>query len=46
MSEAQRAITEPPREETRNLNAADPIASRPPMTQEEEEARAPKRLLG
>jgi sec-independent protein translocase protein TatA len=49
MSEAQRAITEPPREEPRNLNAAnasDPLAGRAPITPEEEEARAPKRLLG
>ena len=46
MSEAQRAITDPPREEPRNLNAADPLANRAPITPEEEEARAPKRLLG
>ena len=47
MSEAQRAITDPPREEPRNLNAAaDPVSNRAPITPEEEEARAPKRLLG
>ena len=47
MTEAQRAITSPPPvEEPRNLNAADPLASRAPVTPEEEETRAPKRLLG
>ena len=49
MSEAQRAITAPPPEEPRNLNAAnaaDPLATREPISREEEEARAPKRLLG
>jgi sec-independent protein translocase protein TatA len=47
MSEAQRAITEPARtEERRDLNAGDPLANRTPVTPEEEEARAPKRLLG
>ena len=46
MSEAQRAITSPPPEDTRNLNAADPLAGRSPVTPEEEETRAPKRLLG
>ena len=46
MTEAQRAITSPPPEDTRNLHAADPLASRTPVTPEEEEARSPKRLLG
>jgi sec-independent protein translocase protein TatA len=46
MTEAQRAITSPPPEESRNLNAADPLANRAPVTPEEEETRAPKRLLG
>ena len=50
MSDAQRAITEPMREDSRpvgsadrdSLNAAPPA----PVTPEEEAARAPKRLLG
>ncbi len=46
MSEAQRAITEPPRDETRNI-AGDRDLARPVAapTPEEEEARQPKRLL-
>ena len=47
MSEAQRAITDPPREEPRNLGAGpDPVSNRAPITPEEEEARTPKRLIG
>ncbi len=47
MSEAQRAITEPARDETRNIagerDAVRPVGTPAP---EEEEARQPKRLLG
>jgi sec-independent protein translocase protein TatA len=48
MSEAQRAITERPTiEEPRNLSQGDPdVVNRAPITPEEEQARAPKRLLG
>jgi sec-independent protein translocase protein TatA len=51
MSDAQRAITEPMRDEmSRQVPAADQDpALRPPaagVTPEEEKARAPKRLLG
>jgi sec-independent protein translocase protein TatA len=47
MTEAQRAITEPPRDETRNI-AGDRDVTRPVTTAapEEEEARQPKRLIG
>jgi sec-independent protein translocase protein TatA len=46
MSEAQRAITEPAREEPRSI-AGDRDVPRPaPATPEEEEVRQPKRLLG
>ena len=48
MSDAQRAITEPARDETRNIAAGDRDLARPAptATPEEEEARQPKRLLG
>ena len=47
MTEAQRAITDPPREEPRNLSQGEPdVVNRAPITPEEEQARAPKRLLG
>ena len=47
MSEAQRAITQPPPDESRNLSQGEPdVVSRAPVTPEEEQARAPKRLLG
>ena len=47
MTEAQRAITEPPRDETRNI-AGDRDVARPVTTEtpEEVEARQPKRLIG
>ncbi len=48
MSDAQRAITEPPRDETRSIagdrDATRPVA--PAVTPEEETARQPKRLIG
>jgi sec-independent protein translocase protein TatA len=47
MTEAQRAITEPPRDETRNIAGDRDIAQ--PLsvpTAEEEAARQPKRLIG
>jgi sec-independent protein translocase protein TatA len=49
MNDAQRAITEPLREETRPVAGADHDSLRAPapnLTPEEEQARAPKRLLG
>ena len=49
MSEAQRAITEPIREETRTVENSqrDSLGAPPPVTTPEEDAaRAPKRLLG
>ena len=46
MSEAQRAITEPARDETRSIGAERDVAPRPVETPVEEEARQPKRLLG
>lgn len=49
MSEAQRAITEPIREETRTVESSqrDSLGAPPPVaTPEEDAARAPKRLLG
>ncbi|MDF1502705.1 twin-arginine translocase TatA/TatE family subunit [Roseisolibacter sp. H3M3-2] len=46
MSEAQRAITEPPRDETRSIGAERDVPRPTPATPEEEEARQPKRLLG
>jgi len=45
MSEAQRAITEPARDETRSIGAERDVP-RPVETPAEEEARQPKRLLG
>ena len=45
MSEAQRAITEPPRDETRSIGAERDVP-RPVETPAEEEARQPQRLLG
>ena len=51
MSDAQRAITEPMRDDSRPVGSADRDALNAPPpprtpTPEEEEARAPKRLLG
>lgn len=48
MGDAQRAITEPLREEQRPIVAqtAVPVAPPAPLTPEEEVARQPKRLLG
>ena len=49
MSEAQRAITEPIREETRSVENSqrDSLGTPAPVaTPEEDAARAPKRLLG
>lgn len=45
MSEAQRAITDPPRDETRSIGAEREVP-RPVDAPVEEEARQPKRLLG
>jgi sec-independent protein translocase protein TatA len=46
MNDAQRAITEPVREEPRNIAAAPPAAAPAPLAPEEEPARQPKRLIG
>ena len=51
MTEAQRAITDPVRDEpTRTMGSADRDASlnaaQPSVTTEQDEARAPKRLIG
>ena len=50
MSDAQRAITEPIRDDSRPVGSADrdALSSAPPapLSPEEEQARAPKRLLG
>ncbi len=48
MSEAQRAITEPAREEPRNIAGGDRDLAQPLATPvpQEEETRQPKRLLG
>ena len=48
MGDAQRAITEPVREEPRPIagDRSVPVTPVPPVTPEEEAARQPKRLIG
>ena len=47
LSDAQRAVTEPPREEPRPLAGGQQTATpAAPITPEEESARQPKRLIG
>jgi sec-independent protein translocase protein TatA len=46
MSDAQRAITEPIREEPRTIAGAQPPVAAPTITPEEETVRQPKRLIG
>ena len=45
ISDAQRSITEPARDEPRTISAAQPPVATP-VTPEEEAARQPKRLIG
>ena len=46
IGDAQRAITDPAREEPRTIAPAQPPVVAPPVTAEEEAARQPKRLIG
>jgi sec-independent protein translocase protein TatA len=46
MGDAQRAITDPVREEPRNIASAPPPAPAAPLAPEDEAARQPKRLIG
>lgn len=46
MNDAQRAITEPAREEPRPIAGAQPSVPVAPLTPEEEAVRQPKRLIG
>jgi sec-independent protein translocase protein TatA len=46
MSEAQRAITEPARDETRTVSAGDTTPAHPVSSADDDAVREPKRLLG
>ena len=46
VGDAQRSITEPPRDETRTIAGAPPTPAAAPLTPEEEVVRQPKRLIG